>query len=40
MTSTLTMGRDGATLRVRDWDGSSLGAETLGGGRSPWIRSG
>lgn len=31
MISTRAMGRDGATLRVRGWDGSSLGAETLGG---------
>ncbi len=31
MTSTRTMGRGGATLRVLGWDGSSLGAGTLGG---------
>jgi hypothetical protein len=31
MTSTRTMGRDGATLRALGWDGSSLGAATLGG---------
>ena len=31
MTSTRTMGRDGTTLRVLGWDGSSLGAGTLGG---------
>ncbi len=31
MTSTHTMGRDGATLGVRGWDGTSLGARTLGG---------
>lgn len=31
MASTRTMGRDGATLRVLGWDGSSLGAGMLGG---------
>lgn len=31
MASTQTMGRDGVTLRVLGWDGSSLGAGTLGG---------
>jgi hypothetical protein len=31
MVSTRTAGRDGATLRVRGWDGSSLGSGALGG---------
>ncbi len=31
MASTRTMGRDDAMLRVRGWDGSSLGFGTLGG---------